>query len=81
MLASSGLAPSATTLGSYRYGGDCVVLDPGSGLTESGGSDTRKMAVAPSSEAPDAGGSDTSHAFGRTFYGTLWPETDILWVE
>ena len=67
----------ATTLGSY--GGDCVVLDPGSGLTESGGSDTRKMAVAPSSEAPDAGGSDTSHAFGRTFYGTPEQRAAALW--
>lgn len=68
---------SATTLGSY--GGDCIVLDPGSGLAEPDGSDTQKMSVAPSPDGPDAGGPDTSHAFGRTFYGTPEERAAAMW--
>jgi len=35
--------------------------------------------VAPSAAAPDAGGPDTEHAFGRTFYGTKEQRAAVEW--
>ena len=70
-------ASGATMLGSQ--GGDCVVLDAGSGLTGAVMACNAGVPVAPLPSTPDKGGADTEHAFGRTFYGSQRQRSAVSW--
>lgn len=70
-------ASGATMLGSQ--GGDCVVLDAGSGLTGAVMAYNAGVPVAPLPSTPDKGGADTEHAFGRTFYGSQRQRSAVSW--